>query len=169
MGIYFMTYEYLVQHKMKSLGVEHRSQLSPTVPLLAGASAGIVLWLMVYPIDVIKSYMQTDAIEPSKRTFRGTLDVVRQVYANAGAGGFFRGLVPTLIRVRTLADTGAFRQRCHVPCFRAGSARAVALLVVVAHIYSLRKGGNRLVELRLPRSPVHGERGVGGMGVESAG
>lgn len=98
MGIYFLTYDYIVQQTMKKQHLEHRSQLSPTVPLLAGATAGLVLWLAVYPIDVIKSYMQTDALLPSERRFRGMSDAVRHVYATSGVGGFFRGIVPTLIR-----------------------------------------------------------------------
>ncbi|WFD42308.1 hypothetical protein MPSI1_000950 [Malassezia psittaci] len=99
MGIYFLTYDYLVQQVMKRQHLEHRSQLSPTVPLLAGASAGIVLWMAVYPIDVVKSYMQTDAIDPKERRFRGMMDVVRFVQKSSGTAGFFRGIVPTLIRV----------------------------------------------------------------------
>ena len=41
---------------------------------------------------------QTDAILPSERKFKGTLDCARQIYRSAGAGGFFRGLTPTLVR-----------------------------------------------------------------------
>lgn len=100
MGVYFLTYEYIVQQVMRSQKVEHRSQLSPTTPLLAGASAGVVLWLMVYPIDVVKSYMQTDALVPAERQFHGMFDVVRKVNAASGPKAFFRGIAPTLLRVR---------------------------------------------------------------------
>lgn len=99
MGIYFLTYDYIVQQTMKASNLEHRSQLSPSVPLLAGASAGIVLWLAIYPIDVIKSYMQTDALSPSERRFKGMGDVIRHVYTSSGVTGFVRGIIPTLIRV----------------------------------------------------------------------
>ncbi|WFD05085.1 hypothetical protein MVES1_000411 [Malassezia vespertilionis] len=79
-------------------GVEHRSQLPHSTPLLAGAAAGFVLWIMVYPIDVIKSYMQTDALVPSQRRYRNSVDVIRAIYNTSGVNGFFRGLTPTLIR-----------------------------------------------------------------------
>jgi len=51
--------------------------------------------------SVVKSYLQTDAIDPAKRRFRSSLDVIRHIYQNSGVRGFVRGIEPTLIRVRT--------------------------------------------------------------------
>lgn len=51
--------------------------------------------------SVVKSYLQTDAIDPAKRRFRSSLDVVRHIYQSSGWRGFVRGIEPTLIRVRT--------------------------------------------------------------------
>lgn len=163
MGIYFLTYDYIVQQTMKKQHLEHRSQLSPTVPLLAGATAGLVLWLAVYPIDVIKSYMQTDALLPSERRFRGMSDVVRHVYATSGVGGFFRGIVPTLIRVRSPADTGAFRERRHLLGFRAGAPRTLSFLDY------LGKRRDGLIKLCLPQSIFRSQRtGRGRLGEGTA-
>lgn len=152
MGIYFLTYDYLVQQTMKKQHLEHRSQLSPTVPLLAGATAGLVLWLAVYPIDVIKSYMQTDALVPSERRFRGMSDVVRHVYATSGVNGFFRGIVPTLIRVRVFADAGTLCEWCNLFGFRAGAPRTLSFLDYLGE----RRNG--LVKLCLPQSIFRSQR-----------
>lgn len=65
---------------------------------MAGGLSGILLWIMIYPIDVVKSYMQTDAIEPRKRQFRSSLDVVRYINASYGLKGYVRGIEPTLLR-----------------------------------------------------------------------
>ena len=45
--------------------------------MLAGAGAGAVYWLTVYPADVIKSKLQVDSYQ--RLIYKGTLDCTRQV------------------------------------------------------------------------------------------
>ena len=45
--------------------------------MLAGAGAGAVYWLTVYPADVIKSKLQVDSYQ--RPIYKGTLDCARQV------------------------------------------------------------------------------------------
>ena len=97
MGVYFLTYEYIVQQRLKALGIS-RDQVPISTSMVAGGLSGILLGMMIYPIDVVKSYMQTDAIEPSKRQFRSSLDVVRYINASYGLKGYVRGIEPTLLR-----------------------------------------------------------------------
>jgi solute carrier family 25 carnitine/acylcarnitine transporter 20/29 len=52
----------------------------------------------IYPIDVIKSKIQTDALDPSKRQYTGMIDCARRTLAREGWRGFTGGLGPTLIR-----------------------------------------------------------------------
>ena len=54
--------------------------------------------LRIYPIDVIKSKLQTDAIIPSQRRYKGMVDCAVQVWRQQGLRGFTGGLTPTLIR-----------------------------------------------------------------------
>jgi solute carrier family 25 carnitine/acylcarnitine transporter 20/29 len=81
-----------------------------------GAIAGLVLWLGSYPLDVIKSRMQSDVGYTNKipdsmsdfkeklaevgvaRRYDGMLDCSRKVFAESGLAGFWRGLAPTLVR-----------------------------------------------------------------------
>ena len=66
--------------------------------MFAGAMAGNGLWLTAYPADIIKSKLQTDALNPNERRYKGTLDCIRQTFRADGVRGFFRGLLPTLVR-----------------------------------------------------------------------
>lgn len=56
----------------------------------------------MYPLDVIKSRLQTDGLPSQAGTaakkYSGALDCARKLYAEAGVKGFFRGVTPTLIR-----------------------------------------------------------------------
>ncbi|KAJ9476924.1 putative Mitochondrial ornithine transporter 1 (putative) [Pseudozyma hubeiensis] len=44
---------------------------APVVSFLSGSSAGILSWLIVYPVDLIKTKVQRDALAGNKRQFTG--------------------------------------------------------------------------------------------------
>lgn len=46
-----------------------KTELPAAYVISAGGAGGILYWLSIYPIDVIKSAMATDALEPSKRKY----------------------------------------------------------------------------------------------------
>ncbi|KAF4567235.1 Mitochondrial carrier protein ymc2 [Pleurotus pulmonarius] len=97
-GVYFLTYEKLVQREMRMKGIK-REQISPVNSVLYGAAAGYALWAIIYPVDMIKSRMQTDGFSAATgQKYKSTLDCVRVVWRTEGIGAFTRGLGPTLIR-----------------------------------------------------------------------
>ncbi|CCD22679.1 organic acid transporter NDAI_0A05240 [Naumovozyma dairenensis CBS 421] len=94
-GTYFLIYEALVANEINN-GMK-RNDISPLKLCLFGALSGTTLWLMVYPLDVIKSIMQTDNIKNPK--FGKTMgSVAKTLYAKQGLGAFFRGFGPTILR-----------------------------------------------------------------------
>ncbi|KAI0081981.1 mitochondrial carrier [Panus rudis PR-1116 ss-1] len=97
-GVYFLAYEKLMQHEMASKGIR-RDQVSPAKAVLFGAAAGYALWAVIYPIDMIKSRMQTDGFSATDgQKYKSTIDCIRTVWRTEGIGAFTRGLGPTLIR-----------------------------------------------------------------------
>jgi solute carrier family 25 carnitine/acylcarnitine transporter 20/29 len=102
---------------MKQKGIK-RHEVSPINAVIYGATAGYAvrphsawthrttepylycqLWALIYPIDMIKSRMQTDGFTPSTgQKYTSALDCVRKVWRTEGIGAFTRGLGPTLIR-----------------------------------------------------------------------
>ncbi|KAJ8588517.1 mitochondrial carrier [Rhizopogon salebrosus TDB-379] len=97
-GVYFLAYEKLIQREMTQKGIR-RDQISPMNPILYGAAAGYALWAVIYPIDMIKSRMQTDGFTPSTgQKYASARDCVRKVWRTEGIGAFTRGLGPTIIR-----------------------------------------------------------------------
>jgi len=95
-GFYFSCYELLVAREMR-LKNQKRSEVSPLKQILYGAMSGFALWFSIYPVDYVKSKLQTDAFG-SDRKFSSAMDVVRKTYAAQGISGFFRGFVPCLLR-----------------------------------------------------------------------
>ncbi|KAI0786570.1 mitochondrial carrier [Abortiporus biennis] len=97
-GMYFLAYEKLMQHEMASKGIK-RDQVHPAKAVLFGAAAGYALWAVIYPIDMVKSRMQTDGFSAADgQKYKSSIDCVRTVWRTEGISAFTRGLSPTLIR-----------------------------------------------------------------------
>lgn len=75
-----------------------RSDISPVWAVAYGAAGGYALWAAIYPVDVIKSKLQTDSLDRSKAAYRGIVDCARKTWRTQGLNGFTNGLSPTLIR-----------------------------------------------------------------------
>lgn len=94
-GSYFLVYEALITRDINA-GIQ-RSNISPWRLCSYGAIAGASLWLMVYPIDVIKSVMQTDNLTNPKFG-KNMIQVAKSLYAREGLRAFFKGFGPTILR-----------------------------------------------------------------------
>lgn len=94
-GIYFATYEALIQRTMGLEG-KKRSEIQGWKQCLFGALSGYCLWTVIYPIDVIKSKLQTDNLE--KRNFSSSIDCFRKTLASDGIAGLYRGFLPCMLR-----------------------------------------------------------------------
>lgn len=67
-------------------------QLSLTAVMAAGATAGVAMWLPVFPVDTVKSRLQS---MPGKPTLSG---VVSSLYRGGGIKAFFPGFAPAIMR-----------------------------------------------------------------------
>lgn len=90
---YFATYEYIKRSMSpKDADGNATGELSLSAVLVAGASAGVAMWIPVFPVDTIKSRLQSAAGNP---TIGGT---IREVYGRGGIKAFFPGFGPALAR-----------------------------------------------------------------------
>ena len=89
---YFATYE-IIKRKLTPKNPDGTpGQLSLTAVMAAGGAAGVAMWIPVFPIDTIKSRLQSAEGRP---TFGG---VVREVYGRGGFKAFFPGFGPAMAR-----------------------------------------------------------------------
>ncbi|OAL26845.1 hypothetical protein AYO22_04012 [Fonsecaea multimorphosa] len=90
---YFAVYEY-VKRSLSPKDAEGNAtgELSLPAVMTAGASAGVAMWIPVFPVDTIKSRIQTAEGKP---TISG---VISQVYRSGGIKAFFPGFGPALAR-----------------------------------------------------------------------
>ncbi|KEF60499.1 solute carrier family 25, member 46 [Exophiala aquamarina CBS 119918] len=90
---YFAVYEY-VKRSLSPKDAEGNAtgELSLPAVMTAGGAAGVAMWIPVFPVDTIKSRLQSAEGRP---TIGGT---IRGVYANGGIKAFFPGFGPALAR-----------------------------------------------------------------------
>ncbi|EGG02005.1 uncharacterized protein MELLADRAFT_72874 [Melampsora larici-populina 98AG31] len=98
-GMYFLGYEWLVQRHIDQNGGS-RKDLGTGWAMLYGAGAGYSMWLCSYPLDQIKTRIQTDGLpsQPNDRKYHGVVDCAKKVWRAEGVKGFTKGLAPTLLR-----------------------------------------------------------------------
>lgn len=90
---YFASFEATKRH-LASLGWEYKLWWN----FVGGMAAGFFFWGVFYPLDIIKTRMQTDAVLPADRKYRNTAHCVSKMFKDEGASAFFRGYTPSLIR-----------------------------------------------------------------------
>lgn len=98
-GIYFFSYKYSRDMITKMQGLK---EPSTSAILLSGGLAGALSWTVVYPFDVIKTYMQIaggsgDSASGITKD-SSMLQVARILHRRHGSSAFFRGLGATVLR-----------------------------------------------------------------------
>lgn len=73
-------------------------QPSAAVHMVAGGLSGMAYWASVYPLDVVKTRLQSDSLAPATRRFTGMVQCFRATLQAEGVGAFYQGLTPSLVR-----------------------------------------------------------------------
>ncbi|KAJ4385718.1 carnitine transporter [Gnomoniopsis smithogilvyi] len=91
---YFAAYEYMKRRltPIDPATGKPSGQLSLLAVTAAGATAGVAMWIPVFPVDTVKSRLQT---AEGNVSIGG---VVREVYGRGGFKAFFPGFGPALAR-----------------------------------------------------------------------
>lgn len=91
---YFAAYEYIKRSLTPTDKITGKpsGDLSLTAITCAGAAAGVAMWVPVFPVDTVKSRLQT---AEGNVTLGG---VIKEVYGKGGVKAFFPGFGPALAR-----------------------------------------------------------------------
>lgn len=68
--------------------------------LAFGSVSGSVGATSVYPLNLVRTRLQASGSSGHPQKYTGVMDVVQRTYARDGWRGFYRGLFPTLAKVR---------------------------------------------------------------------
>ncbi|KAJ2442888.1 hypothetical protein GGF42_006810 [Coemansia sp. RSA 2424] len=95
-AIYFASYETVKETLRRLTGSD---TTGPLTHMLAGGTCGVVSWLLIFPVDLIKSTMQSQVLKPKgAKTFDSSWQCLRDIYSRMGLAGLYRGISVSLIR-----------------------------------------------------------------------
>ncbi|KAJ6844234.1 calcium-binding mitochondrial carrier protein SCaMC-1-like [Iris pallida] len=95
-AIRFYVYEMLKQGIVDARG-EEKSDIGASGRLIAGGLAGAVAQTAIYPMDLVKTRLQTYACPGGKVPNLGSLS--KYIWVQEGPRAFYRGLVPSLLGI----------------------------------------------------------------------
>ena len=92
-AVYFATYEWVKRELTpKDANGKPSDELSIGATMTAGGAAGVFMWLPVFPVDTVKSRLQSAEGRP---TIGGTIS---GLYKSGGFKAFFPGIGPAMAR-----------------------------------------------------------------------
>ena len=92
-GNFFWTYE-----GVRRYFTPQNQQPTLLTTFFAGGCAGVTSWTCIYPIELIKSRLQSDASSPSARKYKGIVHCFTETLRHEGAGAFFKGFNMCILR-----------------------------------------------------------------------
>ena len=113
-GFYFWSYEWSTRLMASKTGETGSAGEEAAKVLLCGGLAGVVTWASIFPLDVIKTRVQTQllhtsenaplinagdpAISTGQQPRIGAVEMARKTYRSEGVAVFFRGLTVCSVR-----------------------------------------------------------------------
>ncbi|CAO3595664.1 unnamed protein product [Absidia cylindrospora] len=91
-GVYFGGYE-----TTKYLLTKKDTKSGPLTQFLAGGICGILCWLVVFPIDLVKTLKQKEVLSPTPH-YRNARECIANIIRQKGYWGFYSGVSVTLLR-----------------------------------------------------------------------
>lgn len=96
-AVYLGSFEVLKNRFAKQLECAPADLPAPAIISAAGIG-GLLYWLAIFPVDVVKSAVQSDSIFPAQRAYVGPLAAARALWTEGGVKRFYRGFTPCLLR-----------------------------------------------------------------------
>ncbi|KAG7257385.1 hypothetical protein CRUP_031413 [Coryphaenoides rupestris] len=93
-ALQFMAYEELKRDYARYKNVSPEKKLNPMEYITMAALSKIFAVATTYPYQVVRARLQDQ-----HNTYAGTMDVIRRTWRNEGTRGFYKGMVPNVIRV----------------------------------------------------------------------
>jgi len=76
--------------QVKDLAIKHS--------LIGGGLGGILYWAPIYPVDLIKSTIQSDSPHKGKRINTSMIPTARKLFNEGGIKRFYKGFTPCMLR-----------------------------------------------------------------------
>ena len=93
-SVYFTAYSIVCYELARDRPID---SIGPISFCIAASAAGIAFWVVVFPVDVVKSRIQVDGVY-STPNYHGMIDCVWKIFHIEGWQAFYNGYVSALLR-----------------------------------------------------------------------
>lgn len=93
----FYSYELFKGLVANAQGEASKADIGTTGRLFAGGAAGAVAQTFIYPLELVKTRLQTSKCQGGKAP--GLATITRNIFVHEGTRGFYRGLIPSVLGV----------------------------------------------------------------------
>jgi len=100
MGTFELFKKTYITYKAKKLGCHEEDARPSTIATgIMGASSGAFGATVVYPLNVLRTRLQSQGTSMHPARYTGIWDVAQKTYKNEGVRGMYKGLAPNLFKV----------------------------------------------------------------------
>ncbi|KAG1662642.1 hypothetical protein FOA52_009627 [Chlamydomonas sp. UWO 241] len=96
-GIYLGNFE-MMKRAYCSMYDKTPAEIPGGVVLGAAGLGGLTYWLVIFPVDCVKSAMQTDTIIRADRKYPSFMTTASKLWAEGGVKRFYKGFTPCIMR-----------------------------------------------------------------------
>ncbi|KIY99685.1 hypothetical protein MNEG_8279 [Monoraphidium neglectum] len=96
-SVYLGTFEVLKRAAAQRLDTAPE-KLPAWVVLSAAGLGGVCYWGVIFPVDCVKSAMQTDSLAKAQRRFPDMVTTAKLLWQEGGVRRFYKGFTPCIIR-----------------------------------------------------------------------
>jgi len=94
------TYDALKPYVFDVNLIESKSFISNAINYMgAGTIAGMIAHLATYPLDTVRRRMQLNGGYGLQKAYRGSFDCIKKITMSEGIKGFYKGLIPSLVKI----------------------------------------------------------------------
>lgn len=85
----------------KATKFSEKNETDPGVFIMLGCGvvSSTTALLLISPLNVMRVRLQANGILPQEERFKGFKDVFKKILIGDGIKGFYRGIVPTMVKV----------------------------------------------------------------------
>jgi len=102
-GWYMLAYETSKRALNADYASGKRHDLPIEARMAAGAVAGVVGWLSIYPLDVLRSRINAQGVGGAEKRYSGVIDCARKTWREGGIRAFYKGLTFSMLRAAPVA------------------------------------------------------------------
>lgn len=96
-GLFLGTFQLLKERAAASYDCKV-ADLPAWVIMSSAGFGGLLYWVTIFPVDVVKSAMASDSIVKSERVYPTMRTTIPKLWAEGGIGRFYRGFAPCIMR-----------------------------------------------------------------------